>query len=1578
MNRHISTLVGSALLVIALLFSSGLIISSTKETSLIYNLATAINGRSQLALISGAGSNLVGHYTFDEGTGTTVADSAGSNTGTVMNGATWLTTPNAKIGNGAMNFDGVNDYVSNTVTNTTQLLYKEGNATTRSVAFWVKAPGVATLKCIYCEGSNGASNARFQIGSHASGDPVGTLSIWLRNDSASSPVDQKRSLGVALDDTWHHVVWTDNAGTAKLYIDGVQDAQNFNYTPTGTYTLDRSSIGAQSKDIVQFFPGTVDDLRLYNRVLSPADIAELYAYVGGGAPPDPTPGDSAAPVISSIQSSSITSSGVAITWNTDETSDTQVEYSTDTSYGSQTTLSTPLINTHSVSITGLSASTAYHFRVKSRDASGNLATSADQTFSTSASVPTTYAISVSKSGAGTGTVSGGSISCGSTCSQSGITVGSPITLTASAGSGSIFSGWSGSCTGTGTCVVSNTATVTATFTVGVQTTTIISPDHRIDWQAGIPGGIPTYPLCNTSQTIPGAVGNGIADDWQAITNAMAACSPGTALFIPEGTYKLSKALVIKKGKALALRGAGPTKTKLISYNTDSANRGAIVISEGSGNGVTTGITGGMNKDSTVVTVQNAASFNVGDYVRISQQNDPAVIQGTLPSSNPYQGQFNQITAKNVSTNTLTLARPLYYTYNPTYTPVMYQSLNQTVGSGVEDLQVEMRGTVDNNIFIFLASRAWVKNVESYNSNYSHIALNNCYQCEVRDSNIHRHLTYDSNTRYAVQLGDFTSDSLVENNIVDAGNLAIAIQNAATGNVVAYNYSLRGYGNGYPNGNTLAGLLAVHGGNANMNLIEGNVVPAIGVDNFWGSSINNVFFRNYVRRYSLTNESNVPAVYALIAVWNDALNYYMSYVGNVLGRPQDAGDTNTSHAIWYFGRDRSRLSTKDNYANPLSAIDDPFALQSSTLHGNFDYVSGSTQWDAGISNHTLPASLYLGSKPSWFGSVSWPPIGPDVSGYTNKIPAEICYEQGLMPNCLVSGGGGTPPAGPTNLAPVVSAGLDRSIELPTTSVSLLGTATDDGLPALSTLSSTWTKISGPGTVTFTNSALPSTSVTITQAGTYVLRLTATDGTLTSTDDVSVVVGGDITAPVRSAGAPASTLAYTVTSTTVSLTTNELATCFWSNLPNTAIALMNNSFAQTSSLTHTYALSALTPATAFNFYVRCRDAAGNANTNDYTISFSVAATPASPGTDADLDTIADASDLCPNTPPTLRSSVNAQGCPKPLATSFDIKPNFHELNLQSVPSLEIGISTYGKVQFNTTIPLIRSTTTVAAGTYKDRLDLDSGLTLGTQSIALNTSILPELNLPAQVTLYNVSYITPKVLKDGVVCTTCNKVSYTSNTYVFTVTGFSAYTLTEGAVTPPPAGGGTTSGGAAGGGGIIPLPGTSGANATSSSPVLNTVILLTQNLSRGMTHAEVSILQSFLKARGYLIVNAVTRFFGPATEKAVKSFQTKNKIVPVTGVVGPKTRAVINPLLSTSTLPVITPPAVSYTITRVLSKGMTHKEVTILQNFLIAKGYLKSKATGYFGLQTEAAVKVFQTKNKIVPATGIVGPKTRGIIK
>src|SRR5207249_12201461 len=99
--------------------------------------------------------------------------------------------------------------------------------------------------------------------------------------------------------------------------------------------------------------------------------------------------DNAPPLLSSVASSSLSASAATVTWTTDEASDSQVEYGPTSAYGQVSVLASALVTSHSVGLSGLSASTLYHYRVKSRDAVGNLTVSGDVTFTTAAPPDTT-------------------------------------------------------------------------------------------------------------------------------------------------------------------------------------------------------------------------------------------------------------------------------------------------------------------------------------------------------------------------------------------------------------------------------------------------------------------------------------------------------------------------------------------------------------------------------------------------------------------------------------------------------------------------------------------------------------------------------------------------------------------------------------------------------------------------------------------------------------------------------------------------------------------------------------------------------------------------------------------------------------------------------------------------------------------------------------------------------------------------------------------------------------------------------------------------------------------------------------
>jgi CubicO group peptidase (beta-lactamase class C family) len=130
---------------------------------------------------------------------------------------------------------------------------------------------------------------------------------------------------------------------------------------------------------------------------------------------------------------------------------------------------------------------------------------------------------------------------------------------------------------------------------------------------------------------------------------------------------------------------------------------------------------------------------------------------------------------------------------------------------------------------------------------------------------------------------------------------------------------------------------------------------------------------------------------------------------------------------------------------------------------------------------------------------------------------------LLTLTACGGGGGSGDAGQTpdavNTAPVASAGADQTIQLPTNSVQLTGSATDDGLPAGRTLTYAWT--SAPAGVTFADATAAATTATFPGEGTFTLTLTVSDGALSDADSLTVVVepaaGVGNAPPVVDAGA-----------------------------------------------------------------------------------------------------------------------------------------------------------------------------------------------------------------------------------------------------------------------------------------------------------------------------------------------------------------------------------------------------------------------------------------------------------------------------
>lgn len=166
----------------------------------------------------------------------------------------------------ALDFNGVDSIAVRTA----QTAY---NLVNFSISFWIRAHPQTVFSTVYGEGSSAANNQIFAIRS----DPIigNRLLTYFVRDDANTVRTETYSNKPVFDGAVHHVVVTDAGGSVSIYIDGALD-KSFSYT-RGTLTLDRTSFGAlQRATPVVFTKGVLDELRVFNTVLTAPQVSNLY------------------------------------------------------------------------------------------------------------------------------------------------------------------------------------------------------------------------------------------------------------------------------------------------------------------------------------------------------------------------------------------------------------------------------------------------------------------------------------------------------------------------------------------------------------------------------------------------------------------------------------------------------------------------------------------------------------------------------------------------------------------------------------------------------------------------------------------------------------------------------------------------------------------------------------------------------------------------------------------------------------------------------------------------------------------------------------------------------------------------------------------------------------------------------------------------------------------------------------------------------------------------------------------------------------------------------------------------------
>lgn len=471
-----------------------------------------------------------------------------------------------------------------------------------------------------------------------------------------------------------------------------------------------------------------------------------------------------------------------------------------------------------------------------------------------------------------------------------------------------------------------------------------------------------------------------------VQGAIDACPEGRVVVLGEGTFRLSDTLRIERG--VVVRGAGSVdgghpRTILEHTGDGTAVRIGRVDDSGTCDG---GAAHDLVEDAPLdaMTVRlapaDAARLSPGALVTIDQEDDPSVVDAgdcAWFHRDPSRavGQRVEIAAVDAASGVVTLSAPLHWPFE-TRLRAQLAEVDQTITryAGLEGVLV--RGGASRHfaggIDVWNAASSWIADVETDGTiDGQHIVLSGTYRFVVRDSYVHHSATYGfGEDCYGIVLRFQAADDLVENNVARWMNKPILFNASGGGNVIAYNHADDSWStpSEWQEVN-----VDTHCAFPHMELMEGNDAPHMGATTTHGNAGYLTYFRNHASSVFAGGRQS-GNVAALQFMGGDV---GMNVLGNVLG------ETGVSTAYDADGPDGAAIFQLGWEGAGLSDV----AATTLFRHGNWDAVSGTTTWDPAIAEHTLPASLYLDTRPGWWPSASrWPWVGPDLEPMVGELPA----------------------------------------------------------------------------------------------------------------------------------------------------------------------------------------------------------------------------------------------------------------------------------------------------------------------------------------------------------------------------------------------------------------------------------------------------------------------------------------------------------------------------------------------------------------------------------------------------------------
>lgn len=374
----------------------------------------------------------------------------------------------------------------------------------------------------------------------------------------------------------------------------------------------------------------------------------------------------------------------------------------------------------------------------------------------------------------------------------------------------------------------------------------LSSSRRVNWAQGVSKNTYPYPTQTINFITAGGNNTGnVAND--SIMNSVLAIigSSGAIVYFPAGQYLFNSKITLKQNVVIQGESANSTTLK---FNLGGSNN--LIEVKGTQGATTSNFTKTAVKEDTVISVANAASFQVGNFLKIADNDSSKVASSWAIGTT---GQI--VSIKAIQGNNITLTSPLRRDYLISKNPKI-TLLNPIKNVGIEKLTIrrlDTTATQTSHININIAANCWVSCVKSYNCNFAHVAIAASSNCSVIGSYFQDAFAYGGNGQgYGVVLQATSGECLVYNNIFKHLRHSMLFQSGANGNVASYNYSLDPFWTEGLFPSNAAGDLVFHGNYPYCNLAEGNIVQNIVIDNSHGlNGPFNTFNRNRAELYGIS-------------------------------------------------------------------------------------------------------------------------------------------------------------------------------------------------------------------------------------------------------------------------------------------------------------------------------------------------------------------------------------------------------------------------------------------------------------------------------------------------------------------------------------------------------------------------------------------------------------------------------------------------------------------------------------------------------------------------------------------------------